>query len=123
MPGKSHSILLKATSGSFSHAFRFRPTSPVQEKGPEDLRSDRCRNGNSLKLKGNCVRRFVIPTVNFGAADYVDLIDWQALYVTPLTVLRHIGSHELLKMIQDDVPMDGWDFINFFHTRKQLSEL
>ncbi|GBN21961.1 hypothetical protein AVEN_269451-1 [Araneus ventricosus] len=29
------------------------------------------------------------------------------------TVLRHISSHELLKMIQDDVPIDGWDFIKF----------
>ncbi|GBM34441.1 hypothetical protein AVEN_226854-1 [Araneus ventricosus] len=62
---------------------------------------------------GNCVRRFVIPAVNFRATDYVDLIDWQACNVTPPTVLRHISSHELLKMIQDDVPMDGWDFIKF----------
>ncbi|GBN11045.1 hypothetical protein AVEN_22836-1 [Araneus ventricosus] len=49
MPGKSHSILLKATRGNFSHAFRFRPMSPVKDEGPEDLRSNRCRNGNSLK--------------------------------------------------------------------------
>ncbi|GBN96867.1 hypothetical protein AVEN_266714-1 [Araneus ventricosus] len=62
---------------------------------------------------GNCVRRFVIPAVNFQATDYVDLIDWQACNVTPPTSLRHISSHELLKMIQDDVPMDGWDFIKF----------
>ncbi|GBN02263.1 hypothetical protein AVEN_209041-1 [Araneus ventricosus] len=27
---------------------------------------------------GNCVRRFVIPAVDFRATDYVDLIDWQA---------------------------------------------
>ncbi|GBM86415.1 hypothetical protein AVEN_202002-1 [Araneus ventricosus] len=53
------------------------------------------------------------PAVNFGAAGYVDIIDWQAFYVTPPPVLRQISSHELLKMIQDDVPMDGWDFIKF----------
>ncbi|GBO33589.1 hypothetical protein AVEN_230194-1 [Araneus ventricosus] len=53
---------------------------------------------------GNCVRRFVIPAVNFRATDYVDLIDWQACNVTPPTVLRHISYHEILKMIQDDVP-------------------
>ncbi|GBM29095.1 hypothetical protein AVEN_40113-1 [Araneus ventricosus] len=56
---------------------------------------------------GNCVRRFVTPAVNIRATDNVDLIDWQACYVTPPTVLRHISSHELLKMIQDDVPMNG----------------
>ncbi|GBM29097.1 hypothetical protein AVEN_40114-1 [Araneus ventricosus] len=68
--------------------------------------------------KENCVRRFVVPAVNFGAADYVDLIDWKACNVTPPTVLIHIGSHELLKMIQDDVPLDGWDFIKFpSHTK------
>ncbi|GBO05552.1 hypothetical protein AVEN_208218-1 [Araneus ventricosus] len=62
---------------------------------------------------GNCVRRSGIPAVNFRATDYVDLVDWQACHVTPPTVLRHISSHELLKMIQDDVPVDGWDFIKF----------
>ena len=62
---------------------------------------------------GNCVRRFVIPAVNFEATDYVDLIDWQACYVTSIPVLRDIKNHELLKMIKDGVPMDGWDFIKF----------
>ncbi|GBN42114.1 hypothetical protein AVEN_169290-1 [Araneus ventricosus] len=57
--------------------------------------------------------KFVIPAVNFGATDYVVLIDWQAFYVTPPPVLRQISSHELLKMIPDDVPMNGWDFIRF----------
>ncbi|GBN86871.1 hypothetical protein AVEN_26908-1 [Araneus ventricosus] len=56
---------------------------------------------------GNCVRRFVTPAVNIRATDNVDLIDWQAFFVTPPPVLRQISSHELLKMIQDDVPMNG----------------
>ncbi|GBM03952.1 hypothetical protein AVEN_99158-1 [Araneus ventricosus] len=56
---------------------------------------------------GNCVRRFVILAVNIRATDNVDLIDWQAFFVTPPTILRQISSHELLKMIQDDVPMNG----------------
>ncbi|GBO44274.1 hypothetical protein AVEN_163346-1 [Araneus ventricosus] len=68
--------------------------------------------------KGNCVHRFVIPAVNFGATDYVDLIDWQACYVTPPAVFRQISSHELLKMIKDDFRMDGWKFIKFLsHTQ------
>ncbi|GBN87229.1 hypothetical protein AVEN_154057-1 [Araneus ventricosus] len=81
------------------------------------LTDDRCHIGTLaarriIKVReigpaGNCVGRFVIPAVNFEATDYVDLTDWQACQVTPSTVLRHIGSHELLKMIQDDVPMDG----------------
>ncbi|GBO36536.1 hypothetical protein AVEN_21139-1, partial [Araneus ventricosus] len=62
---------------------------------------------------GNCVRRFVIPVANFGATDYVDLIDWQAYYVVTNIVLRQISTHELLKMIQDDVHMNSWDFIKF----------
>ncbi|GBM97261.1 hypothetical protein AVEN_75791-1 [Araneus ventricosus] len=56
---------------------------------------------------GNCVRSFVIPAVNFPATDYVDLIDWQACNVTPPLVLRQISSHELLKMIQDDMPVNA----------------
>ncbi|GBM62463.1 hypothetical protein AVEN_268753-1 [Araneus ventricosus] len=66
-----------------------------------------------IGTEGNCVSRFIIPAVNFGATDYVDLIDLQAIYVTPPPVLRQISSHELLKMIQADVRMDGWDFIKF----------
>ncbi|GBM07604.1 hypothetical protein AVEN_230037-1 [Araneus ventricosus] len=62
---------------------------------------------------GNCVRRFLIPAVNFRATDYVDIIDWQACNITPPTVLRHISSLELLKMIQDNVPMNDCDFIKF----------
>ncbi|GBN81027.1 hypothetical protein AVEN_107672-1 [Araneus ventricosus] len=67
---------------------------------------------------GNCVRRFVTPAVNIRTTDNVDLIDWQACNVTPPIVLRHISSLELLKMKQDDVPMDGRDFIKFpSHTK------
>ncbi|GBM60725.1 hypothetical protein AVEN_73587-1, partial [Araneus ventricosus] len=36
---------------------------------------------------------------DFGAIDYVDLIDWQACYVTPPPVLRHMSSSGLLKMM------------------------
>ncbi|GBM25594.1 hypothetical protein AVEN_181710-1 [Araneus ventricosus] len=93
------------------------------------LTDERCRirtlaAGRIIKAResgpdGNCVRRFVIPAANFRATDYVDLIDWQACNVTPPTVLRHISSHELLKMVQDDVAMDGWDFIKFpSHTQE-----
>ncbi|GBN16010.1 hypothetical protein AVEN_207094-1 [Araneus ventricosus] len=72
-----------------------------------------------IGLEENCVRRFVIPAVNYRATDYGDLIDWQACNVTPPPVLRHITSRELLKMIQDDVPMDGWDLIKFpSHTQE-----
>ncbi|GBL74497.1 hypothetical protein AVEN_235433-1 [Araneus ventricosus] len=69
-----------------------------------------------------CVRGFLIPAVNFRATDYVDLFDWQAFHVTPLPVLRQISSLELLNMIQDDVPMAGWDFLllNFLHILVKL---
>ncbi|GBN97459.1 hypothetical protein AVEN_224966-1 [Araneus ventricosus] len=55
---------------------------------------------------GNCVRRFVTPAANIRATDNVDLNEWRVCNAT-LPVLRHIGSHELLKMIQDNVPMNG----------------
>ncbi|GBL95796.1 Uncharacterized protein YlbG [Araneus ventricosus] len=87
-----------------------------QERAANELKKECIGHifmNSEIVPKGNCVRRFVIPAVNFGTADYVDLIDWQAFYVTPPTVLRHISSHKLLKMIQDDVPMNGWDFIKF----------
>ncbi|GBM78721.1 hypothetical protein AVEN_243988-1 [Araneus ventricosus] len=60
--------------------------------------------------EGNCAHRFIIPAVNFGSTDYVER---QAFYVTPPPFLRQISPRVLLKMIQDYVPMDGWDFIKF----------
>ncbi|GBN73374.1 hypothetical protein AVEN_41559-1 [Araneus ventricosus] len=57
--------------------------------------------------------RFLITAVNFRATDYVDLIDWQACYMKSPPVLREISFRDILKMIQDDVPMNGWDFIEF----------
>ncbi|GBN45680.1 hypothetical protein AVEN_36276-1 [Araneus ventricosus] len=78
-----------------------------------NLAARRINKAREIRPDYNCVRRFVFPAVKFRATNYVDLIDWQACNVTPPTVLRHISSHELLKMIQDDVPMDVWDFIKF----------
>ncbi|GBM45019.1 hypothetical protein AVEN_98871-1 [Araneus ventricosus] len=77
------------------------------------LAASRIIKAREIVQYGNCVRRFVTPAVKFRATDYVDLIDWQEFFVTPPPVLRQIRSYELLKKRQDDVPMDGWDFIKF----------
>ncbi|GBM43376.1 hypothetical protein AVEN_264597-1 [Araneus ventricosus] len=71
------------------------------------LAARRIIKAREIGKDGNCVRRFITPAVNIRATDNVDLIDWQACNVTPPTVLRHSSSLELLKMIQDDVPMSG----------------
>ncbi|GBO30761.1 hypothetical protein AVEN_197684-1 [Araneus ventricosus] len=76
-----------------------------------------------ISSDGNCVPRFVIPAVNFGATDYVDLIDWQACNVTPPIVLRQINSHEFLKIIQTMCQWTAGTLLNFLHTLKQLREL
>ncbi|GBN88185.1 hypothetical protein AVEN_19918-1 [Araneus ventricosus] len=77
------------------------------------LEDRRIIKAREISTDGNFVRRFVISVINIRATDNVDAIDWQLCNVTPPTVLRHISSHELLKLIQDDVPMNGWDFIKF----------
>ncbi|GBL80377.1 hypothetical protein AVEN_92284-1 [Araneus ventricosus] len=99
--GSKKYIKLKKTSENCNLSV-FQVTPKVQ-KAAKEVRE--------IGPDGNCVRRFVIPAVNFRGTDYVDLFDWQACNVTPSTVLKHISCHELLKMIQDDVPMDDWDFI------------
>lgn len=49
-----------------------------------------------VQQKTGRVRKFVLPTFNFNAADYTDFIHWQSLDVTepPLTALL---SLEMLK--------------------------
>ncbi|GBN71456.1 hypothetical protein AVEN_275072-1 [Araneus ventricosus] len=68
------------------------------------LAARRIIKAREIDPDGNCVRRFVIPAV---------YLDWQACNVTPPPVLRQISSPELLKMIHDDMPMDGSEFIKF----------
>ncbi|KAK4887848.1 hypothetical protein RN001_004119 [Aquatica leii] len=57
----------------------------------------RCRQ---MKAKEN-IREFKIPTLNFEADDYIDLIDWQSISLTepPLTV--SISDNDLNAMILD----------------------
>ncbi|GBM16572.1 hypothetical protein AVEN_247874-1 [Araneus ventricosus] len=86
---------------------------PLARRYIRTLVAQRTVKAREIGPDSNCARRFVIPAVNFRATDSADLIYWQAHNVTPPTVLRHISCHELLKIIQDDVPMDGWDFIKF----------
>ncbi|GBL97193.1 hypothetical protein AVEN_144627-1 [Araneus ventricosus] len=133
----------------FTRSFRYLPkkypdiTEPVITRNayfgaPENmflamLTDERCHTrtlvarriikASEISPDGNCVRRFVIPAVNFRATDYVDLTDWQACNVTPPTALRHISCHELLKMIQKMCQWMAGTLLNFLHTRKQLSEL
>ncbi|GBM26527.1 hypothetical protein AVEN_245255-1 [Araneus ventricosus] len=87
------------------------------------LEARRIVKAREISADGNCVRRFVIPAVNFGATDYVDSIDWQACYVTSPLVLRDKSFNELLKMIQDDAPMNDWNFIKFPSHTKAVSGL
>ncbi|GBN63164.1 hypothetical protein AVEN_164493-1 [Araneus ventricosus] len=87
------------------------------------LADRRIIESREIGLDDNCVRRFIIPAVNFRATDYVVLTDWQTCNVTPPPVLRHVSSHELLNVIQEDVPMEAGNLLNFLQTRKQLSEL
>ncbi|GBN51420.1 hypothetical protein AVEN_180576-1 [Araneus ventricosus] len=98
------------------------PTLPYREEQGErfyqDVRDiERRYRGrwdvNMLADYCSILRREKEYVVNFRATDYGDLIDRQACNVTPATVLRHISSQELLRMIQDDVPMDDRDFIKF----------
>lgn len=77
------------------------------------LAARRIIKARKIRTDGSSVRKFVIPAVNFEATDYVDLIDWQACCVTSPPVLREISSRELLKMVEDERPMNGWDFIEF----------
>ncbi|GBL87939.1 hypothetical protein AVEN_195810-1, partial [Araneus ventricosus] len=53
------------------------------------LAGGRIIKAREISPDGDCVRRFVIPAVNFRATDYIDLIDWQACDVTPPTVLMN----------------------------------
>lgn len=65
-----------------------------------------------LKARSECnnqgiVRRFQVPTLNFQASDYTDMVDLGS--VTSPPALSHISSEELLLSV-DNI---HWDFNNF----------
>jgi hypothetical protein len=45
------------------------------------------------------VRRFTVPDLNFSATDYVDIVDWECVPVTPPPLLAHISSEQLEEML------------------------
>ncbi|KAK3931073.1 Differentially expressed in FDCP 6 [Frankliniella fusca] len=45
------------------------------------------------------VRRFTVPQLNFSATDYVEIVDWNSVPVTPPPLLAHIPSAELEAML------------------------
>ncbi|GBN53711.1 hypothetical protein AVEN_19267-1 [Araneus ventricosus] len=93
------------------HGLHFLPSyTHSTDREPIGFRARGYTVAREIGPDSNCVRRFLIPAVNFRSTDYVDLIVWQACNVTPLAVLRHISSHELRKMIQNDMTMGGNKF-------------
>lgn len=43
-----------------------------------------CREAG--RFSNNAIRQFRVPTINFSAIDYVDLIDWKEVYEPPITM-------------------------------------
>ena len=60
----------------------------------------------------NNIRQFRVPTLNFQAEDYKDMVDMSS--VTPPPVLSHISSEELILMINNE----EWEFFKYLnHTQ------
>ncbi|KAF0291217.1 hypothetical protein FJT64_001141 [Amphibalanus amphitrite] len=53
------------------------------------------RAAREREKEGQEVRKFTLPTINFGAQRYVDLIDWAAEKVTEPPLLRDLSVTEL----------------------------
>lgn len=55
------------------------------------------------------LRRFTIPKLNFSAADYVDLVDWQTVKVTEPPVIAELSQSNLESFVaEDDIPVVGF---------------
>lgn len=57
-----------------------------------------CRQQQS---RSNEVRQFVVPSINYSATDYVDMIDWKEVYEPPVTM--KLSDEELAKL--RDIPL------------------
>lgn len=51
------------------------------------------------------IRKFEIPTINFLANDYIELIFWQEQAISEPTLTRHLTDEELKKEISENLPM------------------
>ena len=48
------------------------------------------------------IRHFEIPVLNFSVTNYIDLIDWQTVQVSPPPILSGIPDDELMKLITEE---------------------
>lgn len=58
--------------------------------------------------KGKSVRNFITPTLNFQAAEYTELIDWNVAKLTSPPLLRNISNDEIQSFVMSG---DIQDFI------------
>ena len=69
-----------------------------------------------LKARENCkgktIRDFRVPTLDFNAIDYVDMIQWNVCNVTPPPLLRNVLDKEIEEMIKTGRPLIS-DFNRF----------
>ncbi|KAK5643395.1 hypothetical protein RI129_007240 [Pyrocoelia pectoralis] len=57
----------------------------------------KARQERKLQTK---IRQFVVPTINFEAKDYIDLIDWSNITVTEPPVTKFLTDTEIQNFIE-----------------------
>lgn len=71
-------------------------------------------------VKGKTIRNFRVPTLDFTAIDYVDMIQWNACNVTPPPLLKNVTDEEIGELIKTGRPLMS-DF-NMFPCHTQTVE-
>lgn len=62
--------------------------------------------------KGKSIRNFRVPTLDFNAIDYIDMVQWDICNVTPPPLLRNVPDEEIEEMIKTGRPFTS-DFAKF----------
>lgn len=59
------------------------------------------------------IRFFKVPSVNFMASEYFEMIDWSHCVLTPPPVLSKVSNEELTEIVKTTDVAYGWEFSYF----------
>lgn len=77
-------------------------------KNVRNLAFERIMNARKLQ-KSQTPRRFTVPTLNFGAKVYYDLINWTKVNITEPPLTKKLNKSELRDLVENGEKSELWE--------------
>lgn len=69
---------------------------------------------NTQKMSTNIVRQFLVPTINFNAKTYCELVSWKNVDLTEPPLTKHLTNFELDELVKKGNTSQLWNYNGFY---------